>query len=197
MIQAPVLMINNSGYVLSTGSKYLFVVLDQSTWSKVLLFDTWGWPGWTPASSGARWLPGRGLTEYYNGSKEDSKKLKKENILTRSNKMIVQSAWASVGFSPGRLSQCQSGEPPRSSCCGSPEFLLISCLSFTLWKAIPGMSGLFQRLSPSCQGPYWGPPEPVSRSPGSYLPSPARPDIRLLSNGIIFAHSKSWFMTTC
>ena len=128
---------------------------------------------------------------------DSSTRLKKEKTLDWTNKMIIQWAWASVGISPGRLSQCQSGEPPRSSCCGSPEVLLIACLSFTLWKAIPGMSGLFQRLSPSCQGPYWGPPEPVSRSPGSYLPSPARPDFRLLSNGIIFAHSKSWFMTTC
>ena len=196
MIQAPVLMINNSGYDLSTGSKYFFVVLDQSTWPKCFCL--------TPEVGLAELLPALGhagcLEEDWqsiNGSKEDSTKLQKEKMLGWTNMMIVQWAWASDGFSPGRLSQCQSGEPPRSSCCGSPEVWLIACLSFTLWKAIPGMSGLFQRLSPSCQGPYWGPPEPVSRSPGSYLPSPARPDFRLLSNGIIFAHPKSWFMTTC
>ena len=196
MIQAPVLMINNSGYDRSIGSKYFFVVIDQSTWPKCFCL--------TPEVGLAELLPALGhagcLEEDWqsiNGSKEDSTKLKKEKILGWTNKMIVQWAWASVGFSPGRLSQCQSGEPPHWSCCGSPEVWLIACLSFTLSKAIPGMSGLFQRLSPSCQGPYWGPPEPVSRSPGSYLPSPARPDFRLLSNGIIFAHSKSWFMTTC
>ena len=93
MIQAPVLMINNSGYDLSTGSKYLFVVLDQSTWPKYFCL--------TPEVGLAELLPALGhagcLEEDWqsiNGSKGDSTKLIKEKILDVTNKMIVQ--WASV-----------------------------------------------------------------------------------------------------